>query len=99
MEVIMIFYHGTSNTLQIDKILLPPYITYTKREEWRNKFDDKVFITNSIKSAIMYAKKACQKYGGKPVVYQVEPKGCVLNMGNAEYICDKAIIIGEKIYE
>ena len=95
----MIFYHGTSNTLQIDKTLLPPYKTSVQREEWRNKFNDKVFITNSVKSAIMYAKKACQKYGGKPVVYQVEPQGYTENINNAEYICDKAIIIGEKIYE
>lgn len=89
----MTFYHGTSNTLQIDKTLLPPYKTSIQREEWRNKFNDKVFVTNSVKSAIMYAKKACQKYGGKPIVYQVKPKGALLNLGNAEYICDSAIII------
>ena len=95
----MTFYHGTSSVLQIDNILLPPYITYVKREEWRNKFDDKVFITNSVKSAIMYAKKACRKYGGKPVIYQVKPQDYLENINNTEFICDSAIIIGEKIYE
>lgn len=89
----MVFYHGTSTNLKINKILLPPITTSIQREGWRKKFIDKVFITNSIKSAKMYAKKACQKYGGKPIVYQVKPKGFAENINNAEFICDSAIII------
>lgn len=89
----MTFYHGTSTNLNIDKVILPPIITSIQREEWRNKFIDKVFITNSMKSAKMYAKKACQKYSGKPIVYQVKPKGFAENINNAEFICDSAMII------
>ena len=87
------FYHGTSTALKIDTTLLPPNITLVQREEYRNKFIDKVFITNSVKSATMYAKKACQKYGGKPVVYQVKPIGYINNINNAEFICESATIL------
>ena len=64
----MEFYHGTSDALNIGKLLLPPVITENLREDWRTKHHDKVFFTTSLLSAEMYAKKACKKYGGKPVV-------------------------------
>lgn len=95
----MAFYHGTSSNLNINKVILPPTETQIQRESWRQKLTDKVFITNSIKSAIMYAKKACDRYGGNPKVYQVDPNGNVEYINDAQYICDSAIIIGEKIYE
>lgn len=69
------FYHGTSDTLKIGKVLLPPVITDNQRESWRKKYLDKVFFTSSLLSAEMYAKKACKKYGGSPVVYIVRPIG------------------------
>lgn len=95
----MTFYHGTSSNLNIDKVILPPTETQIQRESWRHKLTDKVFITNSVKSAIMYAKKACDKYGGHPKIYQVEPSEDIEYINDAQYICDSAIIIGEKIYE
>lgn len=68
-------------------------ITHNLREDWRHKYIDKVFSTNSLKSAKMYAKKACAKYGGTPVVYIVEPIGNVLYGINHECISDKALIV------
>lgn len=89
----MIFYHGTSDVLPIKKILLPPMVTSIKREEQRKKFTDKVFFTTSILSASMYAKKACKKYGGNPIIYIVNPIGQFFNTINTEYIADRAWIL------
>ena len=41
----------------------------------------------------MYAKKACEKYGGKPIVYIVEPIGNIIYDINHECMSDKALII------
>ena len=74
-------------------MLLPPVITDIKREEWRKKYTDKVFFTDSLLSANMYAKKACKKYGGNPIVYIVKPIGQFFNTINTEYIADRALIV------
>ena len=87
------YYHGTSSALNITKVILPPIKTNIKREYWRERLTDKVFITNSIKSAKMYAKKACEKYGGNPIIYKVKPFGLLTQLHNAEFICDGAKII------
>lgn len=87
------FYHGTTDKLPIQKILLPPTITDIQREEWRKKYVDKVFFTDSIVSANMYAKKACKKYGGNPVIYIVKPIGQFFNTISTEYIADKALVV------
>ena len=89
------FYHGTSDTLKIGKVLLPPVITSNQRENWRKKHLDKVFFTSSLLSAEMYAKKACKKYGGSPVIYTVRPIGQFFNTVNNEYIADKALVLGQ----
>lgn len=89
------FYHGTSNTLKIGKVLLPPVITSNQREDRRKKYLDKVFFTSSLMSAEMYAKKACKKYGGSPVIYIVRPIGQFFNTVNNEYIADKALVLGQ----
>ena len=83
------FYHGTSTNIKIDGFILPPVITYNQREDFRKKHADKVFSTDSIKSAKMYAKKACEKYGGKPIVYI----GNIIYDINHECMSDKALII------
>lgn len=75
------------------KIILPPNQTKNLREKWRKKYIDKVFFTISLLSAENYAKKACKKYGGNPVVYIVKPIGQYFNGMNCEYIADKARII------
>jgi len=87
------FYHGTSDELAIDR-LYPAAETGKLREEWRKKLTDKVFITDSMYSALRYAKKASIKYGGHPVVYIVRPEGDVWYIHTNEYVCDSAEIIG-----
>ena len=89
------FYHGTSDILDVKKMILPPIQTKNLREEWRKKYVDKVFFTTSLLSAENYAKKACKKYGGDPVVYLVKPVGQYFNRVNCEYIADKAVVIGQ----
>lgn len=89
------FYHGTSDNLDVNKIILPPIHTKNLREEWRNKCIDKVFFTTSLLSAENYAKKACEKYGGNPVIYIVKPIGQCFNRMGCEYIADKAKVLGQ----
>ena len=89
------FYHGTTDLFKINNVLLPPSITNNKREEWRKKYVDKVFLTDSLLSASMYAKKACKKYGGTPIIYIVKPIGQYFNTVNTEYIADKALIVNK----
>lgn len=88
------FYHGTTTSLNIKNFIEPASVTNIKREEFRNKLSDKVFITNSIVSAEKYAKLSSQKYGGEPIVYTVIPdKYSLIYLHNGEYICDYARII------
>lgn len=87
------FYHGTSDAIRIKKLLLPPQETSIQREDWRIRHLDKVFFTSSLKSAAMYAKKACQKFGGNPIVYEIRPIGGYSNIANVEYISDKALVV------
>lgn len=89
----MEFYHGTSDVLKIGKYLLPAVYTGVQREEWRKKFTDVVFFTPSPLSAEKYARKACEKYGGNPVVYTVKPIGYYSNVVNNDYIAEKAKIL------
>lgn len=89
----LIFYHGTTDTLPVRRFLLPPIVTNRKREDWRKKYEDKVFFTTSLCSARKFAKKACLKYGGSPIVYIVRPIGQYFNTINGEYVSDKAMIL------
>lgn len=87
------FYHGTSSVLEIGKELLPPIYTGNLREDWRKNNQDVVYMTTSLDSAKRYAKKACTRYGGEPVIYQVKPIGWSHCRVNQEYIAEKAKII------
>lgn len=89
-----IFYHGTSDALAIHDWILPPIFTENQREDWRKKDRDKVFFTDSILSAKKFARKACVKYGGQPVIYEVKPVGQWYGTIHTEYIADKARIKG-----
>lgn len=89
----MNYYHGTSDALLIGAFLLPPNDTGIKREDWRKKHQDKVFLTSSYKSAEYYAKKACEVYGGAPVVYKCEPMGNLIHLKDIEWIADMALIL------
>ena len=92
----MIFYHGTSDSMGYIHRLLPPIITGCKREDWRSKHTDVVFFTPSVPSAIRYARKACAKYGGNPVIFQVSPIGEIVHIGNGDWVADSAHIIHKK---
>ena len=88
----MSFYHGTTDLFKIT-MLLPANETGNLREEWRKKLVDKVFFTDSLMSAEKFAWKAVEKYGGKPVVYEVKPNGDVWHTNTNEYVADSAQII------
>ena len=92
----MTFYHGTSDAIGLMRKLLPPIITGYKREGWRNKFTDLVFFTPSIPAATMYAKKACIKYGGNPVLLEILPIGEAYQIGNGDWVVYSANIIHRK---
>lgn len=87
------FFHGTSDALSIET-LLPSDESGNLREDWRKKLNNKVFFTDSLYSAARYAKKACAKYGGNPVVYEVHPVGDIWHIHTNEYVADSAEIIG-----
>ena len=88
-----VFYHGTSDVFDIKQWILPASQTNNLREEWRKKNIDKVYFTDSLLSAQMYAKKACRKYGGNPIVYVVRPIGQWFHRIDTEYIADKALVL------
>lgn len=88
----MFFYHGTTTNIKLNKILLPPSETGVLREDFRKNLKDKVFLTISKPSAIKYAKKAVQQFGGAPVIYKVKPDYESLIKKGTEYICDEAYI-------
>ena len=87
------FYHGTTDIFNIKKVVLPPVNTNNLREEWRSKNHDVVFFTTSLLSASKFAKKACIKYGGNPIIYEVVPIGQFSNTIYGEYISKKAKIV------
>lgn len=41
-----------------------------------------------------YSKKACDKFGGSPVIYKVKPIAGECLSG-CEYICEKAIVVSK----
>ena len=87
------FYHGTTDVFNIKRIILPPTYTNNLREDWRKKYLNMVFFTTSLLSALKFARKACKKYGGNPVIYEVNPIGQYFNTTYGEYISEKALII------
>jgi len=88
------YYHGTSTALNISNFLLPPTETDCIREDYRKNNRDLVYITSSLGSAERYAWKAVKKFGGKPIIYQVEPDwSSLVNRIDCEYITYSAKII------
>ena len=59
------------------------------------KYRNMIFFTTSLLSASKFARKACEKYGGNPVVYEVRPIGQYFNTTHGEYISEKALVIKE----
>lgn len=92
-----VFYHGTSTNVNVNGKLLPPIVTQNLRETFRKKLQDKVFITDSKVSAEKYAKKATAHFGGKEVIYTVEPHYQSLIKNGTEYLTDCAVILSKEI--
>jgi hypothetical protein len=86
----MTYYHGTSVSGLTE--ILPPTETNNLREDFRHSFLDCVFVTPLKKSAEAYARKCAAKFGGQPVVYEVEPVNPT-EINVSQYICDKAIVL------
>jgi hypothetical protein len=73
------YYHGTNlGDLKPGALVLPPNKTKRVSEKDRKKNLDVVFFTKDPRSALIYAGRAVQSFGGGiATVYQVEPQGPV----------------------
>lgn len=87
------YYHGSSSNVKIkDNTLLPSLQTGNIREQSLGQ----VYVTTSYGSAKKYSYKAANKFGGEPIVYEVEPDfDSLVHRVDCEYICDFATIIKE----
>lgn len=98
----MAFYHGTSTIADIkDKILPPCHHNFGINEQGRVKHENKVFFTTVKGYAMCYARNACSRVGGEPVVYEVlssRPKFMSKSKGCDVYFDNEAIILG-KVFE
>lgn len=70
------YYHGSAVSGLSE--ILPYAKTGVIQERGRKKNLDVVFFTTSRKSAMIYAQRAVNIYGGVPIVYEVEPIGEVV---------------------
>ena len=91
------FYHGTSTALCITTVLLPPEKSERLAEVGRKINLDKVFFTRDQRSAGIYARKAVKRFGGKPIVLEVEPTGDIVEIqntpGTTVYMSDCAKVL------
>ncbi len=97
LEAVDKYYHGTSRKLK--GFITPPMEHGLEiQERGRKKNLDKVFITRDLGSAKIYAGRAKNVFGGKPVIYRVEPIGKMTTInaakGTTVFAVDKAKIIG-----
>jgi hypothetical protein len=65
------FYHGSYTVAAIDSLLLPPSNTGTISEKGRKKNLERVFFTEDLGLAKIYAGRAARSIGGEPVLYRV----------------------------
>lgn len=66
-----VFYHGSSTVCGIDNMLLPPVASETLSEKGRNKNLDRVFFTEDLGLAKVYAGRASKSLGGEPILFRV----------------------------
>ena len=67
-----IFYHGTSSNANIGDVILPPEAhKFGVNEPGRTKNLDKVFFTTLPDYALTYARRACSRMGGVPVLFKI----------------------------
>lgn len=90
-------YHGTTRAFGEVEYLLPPMSTGVLREGWRKKQTDVVFLTSSLPAAEKYAQKACEKFGGTPIVYQVGVCKNAKQLHDGQYVCDSAHVVKKMI--
>ena len=76
------YYHGTSTALKISNIILPPCDTQVIQEVGRLQNLDKVFFTADLGSAKIYAGRAKNRFGGRPIVLEVKPVGDIEILNN-----------------
>lgn len=65
------YYHGSSSNANIDFMLCPPDVTGVLSEVGRKKNLGRVFFTEDIGLAKIYAGRAARSYGGEPRLYRV----------------------------
>ena len=91
------YFHGTSSALRVRGRLLPPKESGALSEKGRKKNLHLVFFTEDEKYARIYAGRACQRFGGKPVVCRVVPVGevkCLSSRkGATVFVAPSAIIL------
>lgn len=65
------FYHGTSTACDIDFMLLPPEVSNTLSEKGRKKNLGRVFFTEDLGLARIYAGRTSRSLGGNPIIFKV----------------------------
>lgn len=100
-EDVKVFYHGSSTACGIEHMLLPPELSDTLSEKGRNKNLDRVFFTEDIGLAKIYAGRAAKSLGGEPILYRVvspiDPVCMNSTPGATVYHCAASFV--EEIYE
>lgn len=66
-----VFYHGSCTATGIENMLLPPEVSNTISEKGRNKNLNRVFFTEDLGLAKIYAGRAANSIGGEPVLFRV----------------------------
>lgn len=79
-----IFYHGSSSSANIENMLCPPEETGILSETGRKKNLDRVFFTEDIGLAKIYAGRAARSYGGEPRLYRVISPVDVVQMNDTK---------------
>ncbi|AWY10112.1 hypothetical protein HWC21_gp092 [Vibrio phage VAP7] len=96
-----IFYHGTSSNAEIGDVILPPESHgFGINEPGRTKNLDKVFFTTLPDYALTYARRACSRVGGEPVLYKVfasSPKKMCETPGIDIYYDGSAMVLEQVI--
>lgn len=66
-----VFYHGSCTFAGIENMLLPPELSNTISEKGRKKNLGRVFFTEDLGLAKIYAGRAAKSIGGEPVLFRV----------------------------
>ena len=79
-------YHGTSTAcgLGVLSSLMPPDASGWISEKGRVKNTDRVFFTRDLAYARIYAGRACNRFGGEPVVFVVHSIGEVVCLSDRQ---------------